>query len=232
MSEHGLVAPERTTTTDQARDAILRAILDGQIPSGSPLRLQQLADDLGMSMMPIREAIRHLEATGIIEVERHRGARVRPLTDEDLADTYFTRIVLEGTLVRQAAASLDDSTAQEALAALDAQQLALKLGDRTSARLAHERFHFTIYRAANLSWLMRSIGPTWQNSERYRATSLNSEDEVALRRSEHEAILAACVAKDPDRAFAALRDHLLATVRSANPDIADQIVERLDAHHA
>lgn len=231
MSEHGLVAPERTTTTDQARDAILRAILDGQIPSGSPLRLQQLADDLGMSMMPIREAIRHLEATGIIEVERHRGARVRPLTDEDLADTYFTRIVLEGTLVRQAAASLDEATAQEALAALDAQQLALKLGDRTSARLAHERFHFTIYRAANLSWLMRSIGPTWQNSERYRAHSLNDEEEVALRRSEHEAILAACVSKDPDAAYTALREHLLATVRAANPEIAEQISDRLEAHH-
>ncbi|MBY4383764.1 GntR family transcriptional regulator [Rhodococcus sp. 05-2256-B2] len=231
MSKHGLSAPERTTTTDQARDAILRAILDGRIPSGSPLRLQQLADDLGMSMMPIREAIRHLEATGIIEVERHRGARVRPLSDEDLADTYFTRIVLEGTLVRQAAHSLDATAAKEASDALDAQQLALRLGDRDAARIAHERFHFTIYRAADLSWLMRSIGPTWQNSERYRAHSLSDEAEVAIRRREHESILAACTARDSDAAVHALQEHLLATVEGVNPKIAAQIRQKLAEHN-
>ncbi|KQU01959.1 hypothetical protein ASG56_20800 [Rhodococcus sp. Leaf7] len=230
MSKHGLSAPERTTTTDQAREAILRAILDGRIPSGSPLRLQQLADDLGMSMMPIREAIRHLEATGIIEVERHRGARVRPLSDDDLADTYFTRIMLEGTLVRQAAFSVDDTVASDAMQALDAQQLALQLGDRTAARIAHEKFHFTIYRAADLSWLMRSIGPTWQNSERYRAHALADEAGVAVRRTEHESILAACVARDPDRAVHALQEHLLATVQGIDPAIADRIRERLAVH--
>lgn len=219
--------PARTTTAGQAYTAILSAILDGSIPAGAPLPLQQLAKDLGMSMMPVREAIRQLEATGIIEVEAHRGARVRPLTDEDLIDTYLTRIVLEGTLVKQAAETFDAESARTAREALDAQQLALRLGDPVGARKAHEAFHFTVYRAAGSAWLFRSIGPTWHNSERYRAAGLADPTEVEIRRREHEQILDSCVAHDPGEAYQALTQHLLSTVEGVNAAAARHLTELL-----
>ncbi|NEA30723.1 GntR family transcriptional regulator [Streptomyces sp. SID13031] len=221
-------APARTTTADQAYNTVLAAILDGSIPAGAPLPLQQLAKDLDMSMMPVREAIKQLEATGIIEVEAHRGARVRPLTDDDLIDTYLTRIVLEGALVRQAAEGFDDEAAQLARDALDAQQLALRLGDKAGARKAHEDFHFTVYRAAESSWLFRSISPTWLNSERYRAAGLYDPAEVDIRRREHELILDHCVAHDPAAAYQALKSHLLSTVQGVNAEAAERLSERLE----
>lgn len=221
-------APVRTTTTDQAYNTILSAILDGSIPAGSALPLQQLAKDLRMSMMPVREAIRQLEATGIIAVEPHRGARVRPLTDDDLIDTYLTRIVLEGALVKQAAENFDAETAGTAREALDAQQLALRLGDQAGARKAHEDFHFTVYRAAGSHWLFRSIGPTWHNSERYRAAALADPTEVDIRRHEHELILEHCLAHDQGEAYQALKAHLLSTVQGVNGEAAARLSELLD----
>jgi DNA-binding GntR family transcriptional regulator len=228
MENARLRAPARTTTADQAYNAILSAILDGSLQPGSALPLQSLAKDLGMSMMPIREAIRQLESIGIIEVEAHRGARVRQLTDEDLIDTYLTRVVLEGALVRRAAESLDADTGRAAREALDTQQLALRLGDRAGARRAHEEFHFTIYRAAGSQWLFRSIAPTWHNSERYRAAALADPVEVDLRRQEHELILEKCLDRDPTGAYEALKAHLLSTVRDFHVEAADQLTKMID----
>jgi len=228
METPKLRAPARTTTVDQAYNAILSAILDESIPPGAALPLQSLAKDLGMSMMPVREAIRQLESIGIIEVEAHRGARVRQLTDDDLIDTYLTRVVLEGALVRRAAEFIDAETARSAREALDVQQLALRLGDRAGARKAHEAFHFTIYRAAGSQWLFRSIGPTWHNSERYRAAALADPAEVDVRRQEHELILEKCLDRDPAGAFEALKAHLLSTVKDFNHEAASQLSEMLD----
>ncbi|MGQ4598109.1 FCD domain-containing protein [Nocardia sp. R6R-6] len=228
MQTRPLRAPARTTTTDQAYNAILSAILDGSIPAGAALPLQHLAKDLGMSMMPVREAIRQLEATGIIEVEPHRGARVRSLTDEDLIDTYLTRIVLEGALVKQAAQNFDTDTARTAREALDAQQLALRLDDQAGARKAHEDFHFTVYRAAGSPWLFRSIGPTWHNSERYRAGALADPVQVEYRRREHELILDRCLARDPVEAYQALEAHLLSTVEGFHAEAAARLRELLE----
>ncbi|WP_051791007.1 GntR family transcriptional regulator [Amycolatopsis jejuensis] len=228
MNTPKLRAPARTTTAGQAYNAILAAILDGSIPAGAPLPLQGLAADLGMSMMPVREAIRQLEAIGILEVEPHRGARVRAMTEDDLIDTYLTRIVLEGALVRQAAERFDEQAARKARDALDAQQRALRLGDQAAARKAHEDFHFTVYRAAGSNWLFRSIGPTWHNSERYRAASLADAAEVKIRRREHELILRHCVDHQPAEAVNALQAHLLTTVESVNAEAAARLTERLD----
>jgi len=228
METRKVLAPTRTTTADQAYNTILAAILDGSIPAGAALPLQQLAKDLEMSMMPVREAIKQLEAIGIIEVEPHRGARVRPLTEDDLIDTYLTRIVLEGALVRQAAENFDVEVARTAREALDAQQLALRLGDLAGARKAHEDFHFTVYRAAGSRWLFRSIGPTWHNSERYRASALADPTEVDIRRREHELILEQCLARDPDKAYLALKAHLLSTVEGVNGEAASRLTELLD----
>lgn len=216
--------PSRVTSTDQAHDAILAAILDGSIPPGTALPLKELASSLGMSMMPVRESIRQLEATGLVEIEPHRGARVRPVTDEDLEDTYLTRIEIEGALTAIAAQRFDEQHAVSARKSLAEQDLAIERHDLVAARAAHEEFHYSIYRASGSTWLMRAIGPTWRNSERYRAPGMMSEpSNIAKRRAEHELILQSCIERDPVRARAALSEHLLSTVRGLNPSAAERI---------
>ncbi|HZX04693.1 GntR family transcriptional regulator, partial [Kribbella sp.] len=80
--------------------------------------------------------------------------------------------------------------------------------DSAGARDAHADFHFTIYRASGSQWLPRAIEPVWQNSERYRFGSRPTAFLIEKSRQEHQAILDACVARDPDAAELALRSHL------------------------
>lgn len=223
MSLLGVQPPRRTTSTDQAYEAILAAILDGAVLPGAALPLQELATSLGMSMMPVREAIRQLEATGIIEIEPHRGARVRPVSPEDLEDTYIARIELEGVLVQRAAERFDDDHAQMARAILRDHRLASERGDLISARELHRLFHHTIYEAAGSTWLLRSIRATWQNSERYRSPGMSAPATADSRRVEHSEILEACIERDPLRARDALAAHLISTVRGLDPAIADRL---------
>ena len=104
-----LQAPLRTTTTAQVYEAVLAAVIDGTIAPGTHIRLQDLADDLGTSMQPVREALRQLAAVGIVDIEPHRGARVPELSDADFEDTYRTRLAVEGLLVDRKSTRLNSS---------------------------------------------------------------------------------------------------------------------------
>ncbi|WP_370941851.1 GntR family transcriptional regulator [Amycolatopsis sp. cg5] len=214
----------KQTTTGQAYDAILELIKDGTFGPGEPLRLQKLSTELGMSMTPIREALRRLESTGLVDLLPHRGAVVRPLSLDDLVDTYRTRILLEGTLCRRAAQHFDKADESRAFEALEAQRAALERGDAEQARVHHKEFHYAIYAAAGSAWLMRSTEQTWHNSERYRIQSESDNDLLTTRRQEHERMLAACVKHDPDEALEALRAHLISTVSHLDAGTAKRLL--------
>lgn len=196
------------TASEVAARLILDAIVEGRFPPGAPLRLQELSSQLGMSMMPVREAIRKLAAMDIVELEPRRGARVRQKSLEDLQDTYFSREVLETAAIREAAAQFtaeDDARASEALAE---QEQAQAQGDLVAARDAHERFHFALYEASRRAWLVRSILPGWRNSERYRVTTMTPQQTAEDRLHEHRAMLEAVRSGEGELAAAALATHL------------------------
>ncbi|MGW6659554.1 GntR family transcriptional regulator [Rhodococcus sp. NPDC055024] len=223
MTATGVPKPKRTTTLEQAYNAILEAIFSGDIPPGAPLRLQELSDKLGMSMMPIREALRQLEAIGVIEITPHKGAKVREISADDLIDTYRTRITLEGILCSRAAENFDAADEAVAIEALERQRLALEAGDVSGARIAHKDFHYAVYRAAGSPWMLRSIELTWFNSERYRIASEQDGDQLTLRRDEHDRMLRACVTHQPAQARSALRTHLISTVAHLDKSLAKRL---------
>jgi DNA-binding GntR family transcriptional regulator len=207
-----LARPARQTAGDQAEEAVFEAIMDGKIPPGAPLRLQELASALGMSIMPVREALRRLEGLGLVEIVAHKGAWVRPLTLVDLHDTYFTRLNLECLAMRAAAERFTPADVAQARAALDEHVVARRVGDQVGARNAHERFHFAMYRACGSEWLVRSIQPAWRNSERYRVESMRNPEHVARRGTEHIQMLEALEARDAVRAVELLASHLRSSV--------------------
>lgn len=212
---------ERGTASDAATTALFEAICDGRIAAGSPLRLQELADQLGLSMMPIREAVRRLAAMDLVELRPHRGAWVRSMSLQDLRDTYATRFVLEGAAAREAAARFTEQDAKRARGALDERARSLAAGDRRAARDAHERFHFTIYEAAGNAWLVRSILPLWRNSERYRVESLRHPEIAGQRAAEHEEILAAVRRHDGQAAERSMVEHLRCSMRIVEQRLAE-----------
>lgn len=195
------------TLADSATSALHDAILTGELSAGAPLRLGELAEALGMSMMPVREALRRLAAIGLVEIVPHKGAWVPELTPEDAQDTLDTRTALETLAIQRAAAQLSERDAETAAAELERHVTAARRGENVAARLAHTQFHFTIYQASGSKWLLRALEPVWQNSERYRFAGPRRSSLPASTR-EHQAILDACAAHDPERAVAALATHL------------------------
>jgi DNA-binding GntR family transcriptional regulator len=186
------------------------SILSGELAPGSALRLEELAARLGMSISPVREAVRRLETLGLAVHVPHRGARVSELALDDLRDTYEVRLVLEPLAVRRAAARFTAEDAAVARSYLAEYRRAREREEPRSARGAHAAFHFTLYAASGSEWLQRLIRPAWENCERYRAMSLQGRGALEIER-EHQRILDACVCHEPDRAAGELSRHLAAT---------------------
>lgn len=221
VKDLGVDRPQRATAGDQAETAVFDAIMAGKISPGAPLRLQELASQLGMSIMPVREALRRLEGLGLVEIVAHKGAWVRALTLSDLHDTYFARINLECLAIRAAASRFGPEDAEAARLALEAHLEARARGDQVAARNAHERFHFTLYEASGSEWLIRSLGPAWRNSERYRVASMRDPENVERRAREHHEMLAALEAGDGEAAATLLAEHLRASAELVAAGLED-----------
>ncbi len=206
VSEGGTV--RHRTMAEAALERLREAIIMGELTPGAPLRLEELARSLGMSISPIREAVRQLEALGLAEHVPHHGATVMALDVEELRELFSIRLALEGMALRRAAelfGAADEEVARRELTAYDE---ARRRGDTRAAVRAHTAFHFALYEAARSGWLLRLIRPAWDSCERYRPVLL-AEGAVQDRHEELDAeLLDACSAHDTDRAGAALREHL------------------------
>jgi DNA-binding GntR family transcriptional regulator len=200
------------TLAEKAFAMLHTAIITGGLRPGARLPIEELAELLEMSPMPIREAVRRLHAAGLVENIPHRGARVTELSVTDLAEVYEVRLALEVPAIRRAAERFSpvcEARCRRKLAALG------ELSDDNSAGTiaAHDEFHFALYAAAGSAWLLRLIRPVWETSERY-CLEVPQCRRLAARTAEHEEIVEACAAHQPDRAAAALRDHLSTTANA------------------
>jgi DNA-binding GntR family transcriptional regulator len=193
---------------EAALERLREAIIMGELTPGTPLRLEDLARQLGMSISPIREAVRQLEALGLAEHLPHHGAKVMALDVEELRELFAIRLALEGMAVRRAAELLEPADKERACRHLAAYDEARKRGDIRAAVRAHCEFHFALYEAARSGWLLRLIRPAWDSCERYRPVLL-AKGAVQDRHEELDVeLLEACAKHEPERAVTALHDHL------------------------
>lgn len=201
------------TLAERAFATLHGAIIAGSLTPGKRLPIDELAVGLDMSPMPIREALRRLDAVGLVENIPHRGARVTELSIEDLREVYDARLALEPLAIRHAAHNFTDEEAADARAKLAALEQAYSDGsDADRVWEAHTAFHFALYKPARSRWLERLITPLWESSERYRRAA-PSPRSLHERRSEHRRIVDTCFSGDAEGAAILLHDHL---ARSAN----------------
>jgi DNA-binding GntR family transcriptional regulator len=194
---------------EAALERLREAIILGELTPGAPLRLEDLARSLGMSISPIREAVRQLEALGLAEHVPHHGAKVMGLDVEELRELFSIRLALETMALRRAAQLFTDEDAERARSHLAAFDDARHRGDTRVAMREHTAFHFTLYEAAHSSWLLRTIRPCWDSCERYRPVLLGETGALQDRHEELDGeLVAACAAHDSDRAAAAMHAHL------------------------
>jgi DNA-binding GntR family transcriptional regulator len=159
-------AVRHRTMAEAALERLREAIIMGELTPGTPLRLEDLARQLGMSISPIREAVRQLEALGLAEHVPHHGAKVMALDVEELRELFAIRLVLEGMAVRRAAELLEPGDVERARKHLTAYDEARRRGDIRAAVRAHGAFHFALYDAARSAWLLRLIRPAWDSCVR------------------------------------------------------------------
>ena len=200
------------TLAEKAFGTLHTAIITGRLRPGARLPIEELAELLQMSPMPIREALRRLDAAGLVDNIPHRGARVSELSVSDLEEVYEARLVLEPLAIRRAAERFtreDEALVRDRVEALHGMP-----DDNSGATsAAHEELHFALYAAARSVWLLRLIRPVWETSERY-CLEVPQCRQLDARTGEHDEILAACVAGDPDHAARALHDHLATTANN------------------
>ncbi|SCZ46019.1 MULTISPECIES: GntR family transcriptional regulator [unclassified Pseudomonas] len=194
---------------DQARsiieESLREAILDGRLPCGTALRQQELADLFGVSRMPVREALRQLEAQSLLNVVQHKGAVVAPLITNNAVETYALRSVLESFALRLSIPLLDDSDL--AMAAQYIEQLETETEHAEIGKL-NRLFHMSLYHKAPNSKLLDLIERELNEEERFLRFHLSSMGLGKLNQDDHRALLEAARTKDIDKAIVLLERHL------------------------
>jgi DNA-binding GntR family transcriptional regulator len=185
--------------------SLREAILDGRLPSGTAVRQQELADLFGVSRMPVREALRQLEAQSLLTVVQHKGAVVAPLITSNAVETYALRSVLEGFALRLSIPLLDDNDLT--MAAQYIEQLEGQTSYAEIARL-NRLFHMSLYHKAPNTKLLDLVERELNEEERFLRFHLSSMGLGKLTQDDHRAILAAAAAKDIDQAVRLLEEHL------------------------
>ena len=161
-----------------------------------------------MSLIPVREALRMLEAERLVSIEPNKGARVAPLSIDRMKSAYAVRLLLEPEAVRLSTPNLDGRTLATARLVKDQMVDAMRRDDPSEAARLHRRLHFLFYEACESEWLLEIITMLFDQTERYRRLSapLRSDvDEVDL---EHARVLDAIGAGDPQAAARSLELHL------------------------
>lgn len=181
------------------------AIIDGRLPPGTALRQQELATLFGVSRMPVREALRQLEAQSLLKVVMHKGAVVAPLIGEDAVDTYALRVILESEALRQSIPLLgaeDIALARHYIAQLEHETRHAEIG-----RL-NRLFHMALYgKAPNLK-LLRLIENELNEEERFLRFHLSSMGLGKLTQDDHIALTDAASDKRVEKAVEVLEQHL------------------------
>ena len=194
---------------DQARsiieESLREAILDGRLPCGTALRQQELADLFGVSRMPVREALRQLEAQSLLNVVQHKGAVVAPLITNNAVETYALRSVLESFALRLSIPLLDDNDLT--MAAQYIEQLETETEHAQIGKL-NRLFHMSLYHKAPNSKLLDLIERELNEEERFLRFHLSSMGLGKLSQDDHRALLDAARTKDIDKAVVLLERHL------------------------
>src|SRR5262245_25915231 len=188
---------------------IRAAIMDGELAPGQRLKEHELAGSLGLSRTPVREALRVLNAEGLIDISPKRGASVRKYTAADLRELYHLRSAVEGYCTRRAAECVTTEDLQ-ALQASCHQFAELKAGgDSMELMRENLRFHGLIHEAARSERLASFVRQVIDVPLVYRSYAWYSDSQKSIAQFQHEQILHAIEARHPERAELAMRLHVL-----------------------
>lgn len=193
-------------------EAVLReAILGGHLAGGTPLRQEELAACFAVSRMPVREALRQLEAQALVDFAPHKGAVVTDISAADAADHYAIRAALEPAALRLSIPHLtaeDFTRAEGLIAEMDGEADIARLGD------LNRRFHLTLYARAGRPRLLALVEQHLAAADRYLRFHFAALGRDHMAQDEHAALLAAARARDTEAASRIAAAHVETAARN------------------
>ena len=200
MSTSGVlrsVAGSNLSAVDLVTAEIRRAVLTGALPPGGQFSIRELARQLGVSHIPIREALRRLEGQGLVVLSQSRSAAVAPLSTEDLAAIYRLRLRIEPDLAGRSAGLGDAAWVRQLARALEES----RHEDPDRAWQGHYDFHQRLVTPAASSWDLRLLQTLWTAAERYTLLVFDplvvDDDERERRYVRHRRLFDRAEAGDP-----------------------------------
>lgn len=190
--------------------ALRVSIVSGELSPGAPLRQEELARRYETSRIPVREALRLLQAQGLVHLEPNKGAVVAPLDAAELRENIEMREAAEVLALRTALPHLSNAQIDEAAAIQDE----IESSDVSQYGRLNKSFHMTLYGPCDRPRLLEHIAGLHDIAERCLGVALSQLDYVSRSSTEHRGILDACYARDTEAAITFSSRHILDAGRS------------------
>jgi len=208
--------------SDRIRNALTDAISSGELAPGTTLDEQQLADRYGASRTPVREALRQLATSGMVEVRPRRGVIVRHVTADEVMDMFETMAELEAVCVRLATYRITPLERSRLLRIHEASQAAVEHDDVDAYDALNRDFHEAIYRAAHNDFLADQAIAVRTRLNAFRRMQLRQARRLASSRAEHDAVMQAIAEGNGEEAGRRMRAHMLNAASALDSYIAHQ----------
>ena len=212
--------PGFATKSDLAYSRVRALILSGELAPGAVLPQASLAQTIGISTTPLREALRRLKQEGLVELDAHKDARVRPLDATEARDLLELRRSLDPLAASLAAQRRTETDLGDVRAALDGLE-ALDTSPSLAQLESHHRFHAAIHRAAHNALLIDVLDGLWVKTDRYRRHGLETgrtEDEQHARATEHRLLYEAIRDGAADTAAELMHRHVETSLGARSAD--------------
>jgi DNA-binding GntR family transcriptional regulator len=207
--EEGTVQPERGLLSQHIRAVLIDEITTGQIPPGTVLEEAQIGERFKASRTPVREALRQLNAAGLVEIRPRRGVIVLPLTRRKLSEMFEVTAEIEAMCARFATNRMTALERYEIIALHESAAGLVEGNDVDRYDEFNIRFHDAIYRATHNDFLIEQASQLRVRLLPFRRTQLRQERRVQASHAEHKLLVKAMTRGDSAEATVIMREHML-----------------------
>jgi DNA-binding GntR family transcriptional regulator len=200
---------KRQTLTSAVTESLRQRILSGEFADGQQLRQEALSNEYGVSRVPVREALRQLEAEGLIQIIDHKGALVSKLSLDDVLELLDIRAMLESSLLRAAIPRQTKADLAMAADTLKQFEIALQTNDIRHWGELNSRFHLALYRAAKRPNTLALIEQLHNKTDRYTRMQILFTQTMERAHAEHTKLLELCQQGAAEEAAEFIRFHIL-----------------------
>jgi DNA-binding GntR family transcriptional regulator len=208
---------ERRTVAAEAAEILRQRILSGEIRAGQPIRQEQIAQEMGVSRIPLREALKQLEAEGFVTIAPHKGAVVSTLSAEEAEELFALRLQLEDWLLRDAIPRMREADFAHLDAIIDESRAPDNLARWGELNW---QFHEALYRPAGRPLSLRFLKRIHDNLDRYLRLQIAVTRDWDRAYRDHQDLVALSREGNVEAALALLKEHILGTAKALSSTLA------------